>query len=208
MSSCSVTAAGDILFVCTSNGADEAGNVPAPSAPSFIAVNRQTGKLLWSDNSPGENILRGQWSSPAYAVMAGVPQVIFAGGDGWLYSFLASEGRDGKSQLLWKFDCNPKNAEWKDGGQGTRNSIVSTPVIHDGLVYIATGQDPELGEGPGIIWCIDPSKRGDVSPTLVFASPKAKQPLPHRRTKALNKELSEVELRQPQLGRYLEIHWQ
>jgi outer membrane protein assembly factor BamB len=196
MSSCSVTTAGDILFVCTSNGADDEGNVPAPRAPSFIAVNRRNGKLLWSDNSPGENILRGQWSSPAYTKLADVPQVIFAGGDGWLYSFLASEG-DGKSKLLWKFDCNPKGAEWKEGGQGTRNSIVSTPVIHDGLVYIATGQDPELGEGPGTVWCIDPSKRGDVSPTQVFVSPNAKQPLPHRRTKALNTEVREVELASP-----------
>jgi len=39
MADCSVTSAGDVLFVCTSNGVDEAHNgIPAPQAPSFIAV--------------------------------------------------------------------------------------------------------------------------------------------------------------------------
>ena len=88
MCSCSVTAVGDILFVNTSNGVDEGHtNLPAPSAPSFVAMDKNTGKVLWTDNSPGANMLHGQWSSPAYAVLGGVPQVIFGGGDGWLYSF-------------------------------------------------------------------------------------------------------------------------
>jgi hypothetical protein len=70
-------------------------------------VNRDTGKVVWTDNSPGANVLHGQWSSPAYGILAGVPQVLFGGGDGYLYSFLA-EGKDGKAELLWKFDCNPR----------------------------------------------------------------------------------------------------
>ena len=91
MCSCSVTAAGDLLLVSTSNGVDETHeNIPAPDAPSFIALDKHTGKLVWADNSPGRNILHGQWSSPAFAVLGGVPQAIFAGGDGWLYSFLAA----------------------------------------------------------------------------------------------------------------------
>ena len=66
MCSCSVTAAGDILFVNTSNGVDEShiNYIPAPEAPSFIAIDKNTGKVLWTDNSPGLNILHGQWSSP------------------------------------------------------------------------------------------------------------------------------------------------
>ena len=88
MSSCSVTAVGDLLLVNTSNGADcPHKRVPSPKAPSFIALDKLTGKLLWADNSPGNNILDGQWSSPAAAVLGGVPQAIFAGGDGWIYSF-------------------------------------------------------------------------------------------------------------------------
>ena len=41
-------------------------------------------------------------------------------------------------------------------------------MIYDGKVYIGVGEDPEHGEGVGHLWCIDPTKRGDVSPELVF----------------------------------------
>ncbi len=92
MCSCSVTAAGDWLFVNTSNGVDEGHvNLPAPTAPSFVCLDKKTGKVLWTDDSPGENVLHGQWSSPAYAVLGGVPQVIFGAGDGYVYSFDAAK---------------------------------------------------------------------------------------------------------------------
>ena len=98
MSACSVTTAGDTLFVCTSNGVDVEHNyIPAPDAPSFMALDKNTGKILWTDKSPGSNILHGQWSSPSYAVLGGQPQVIFGGGDGWLYSF--DPGRRRQRQL-------------------------------------------------------------------------------------------------------------
>ena len=167
MCSCSVTSYGDLLFVNTSNGLDESHlNLPAPDAPSFICMNKNTGEVLWTDKSPGKNILHGQWSSPAVGVFEGVPQALFAGGDGILYSFRADAGKDGKPELLWKFDCNPKTSKWVLGGEGTRNNLIATPVAYDGLVYIAVGQDPEHGEGEGHLWCIDPNKRGDISPTL------------------------------------------
>lgn len=191
MASCSVTALGDLLFVNTSNGVDESHDkIPAPQAPSFIALDKHTGRLVWADNSPGSNIIHGQWASPAAAVIDGVPQVIFPGGDGWLYSFLARATADNKPQLLWKFDCNPKNSEWKDGGRGDRAELVATPVIHNGLVYIATGHDPEFGEGPGILWCIDPRKRGDVSAEVVLD--RTGKPVPHRRLKAVDQQAGEV----------------
>ena len=168
MSSCSVTAVGDLLLVNTSNGADfPHKRVPSPKAPSFIALDKLTGKLLWADNSPGNNILDGQWSSPAAAVLGGVPQAIFAGGDGWVYSFRAAAGVGGKAELLWKFDANPKKAVWKTDGSGDRNNIVATPVVYDGRVYIAVGAEPDYGGSPGCLWCIDPTRRGDVSLELV-----------------------------------------
>ena len=167
MCSCSVTSFGDILFVNTSNGLDESHiNLPQPEAPSFIAMNKNTGEVYWTDKSPGANILHGQWSSPSVGILGGVPQAIFAGGDGWVYSFAANEGKDGSPELLWKFDANPKTSVWRLGGRGTRNNIIATPVIHEGLVYVAVGQDPEHGEGEGHLWCLDPNKRGDVSPQL------------------------------------------
>lgn len=148
----------DILFVNTSNGVDESHvNIPAPRAPSFLALDRKTGKVLWEDSSPARNILHGQWSSPAYGEIDGRKQVIFAGGDGWLRSFVPAGG-----ELLWKFDANPKESEWKQG-RGDRNNIIATPVIHNGNVYIAVGQDPEHGEGVGHLWAIDASGSGDVT---------------------------------------------
>jgi outer membrane protein assembly factor BamB len=187
MCSCSVSSYGDILFVNTSNGLDESHIIlPAPDAPSFIAMDKKTGKVLWTDRSPAENILHGQWSSPAIGVLGGVPQVIFAGGDGWVYSFKADEGKDGKPELLWKFDANPKESKWILGGRGTRNNIIATPVIYDGLVYVAVGQDPEHGEGQGHLWCINPHRRGDVSPQLAMKIEGDKRvPLPPRRLQAI-----------------------
>ncbi|MEN1680895.1 MAG: PQQ-binding-like beta-propeller repeat protein [Planctomycetota bacterium] len=190
MCACSVTAAGDVLLVNTGNGLDESDDLPAPEAPSFIALDKNTGEVLWKDNSPGENILHGQWSNATYAELGGpdgkkVAQAIFPGGDGWVYSFdLAGDGNGG-AKLLWKFDANPKDSVWVDGGRGTRNNIVGTPVVYNDLVYIAVGQDPEHGEGIGGLWCIDPTKRGDVSPELAYNSANPDKTIPHKRIQAV-----------------------
>ena len=194
MCSCSVTAVGDILYVNTSNGVDEAHeNLPAPSAPSFIALDKNTGKVIWTDNSPGSNVLHGQWSSPAYGVLGGVPQVIFGGGDGWLYSFLGDgSAKDGKPELVWKFDCNPKESKYVLGGRADRNHIIGTPVVYDGKVFVGVGEDPEHGEGVGHLWCIDPTKRGDVSSELAFNVNDLTKPIEHHRMQAVNTKAGEV----------------
>ncbi len=198
MCSCSVTSLGDLLFVNTSNGVDESHiNIPNVKAASFIAMDKNTGQLLWSDASPGANILHGQWSSPLVAELGGVPQVIFGGGDGWVYSFRADRGRDGKPELLWKFDANPKTSEWILGGRGTRNNIIATPVAHQGRVYVAVGQDPEHGEGIGHLWCIDPTKRGDTSPQLAVNISDRSKPIPHRRLQAVDEEEGEMAVDNP-----------
>lgn len=184
MCSCSVTAWGDYLLVNTGNGVDEGHKeLPQPSAASFLVCKRSTGEVLWTDNSPGDNVLHGQWSSPACGVLGGVAQAIYGGGDGWLYSF-ALEGENGKSKLLWKFDCNPKDSIYMLN-KATRNHLIATPVIYDGLVYVAVGEDPEHGEGQGHLWCIDPTKRGDVSPTLVYNMKDEKTPIEAKRLQAL-----------------------
>ncbi len=185
MCSCSVTGAGDSLFVITGNGVDE-GHISLPNAdaPSFLCIDKHNGSLFWSDNSPGANVLHGQWSSPSYAEIDGIPQAIFGGGDGWVYSFDA-RGENGKSKLLWKFDCNPKKSKYSLGGRADRNHIIGTPVIHDGLVYIAVGEDPEHGEGAGHLWCIDPSKRGDISSEIAVSLEDPDTPLPPRRNQAV-----------------------
>jgi len=190
--SCSVTALGKTLFVSTSNGVDEAHKAVAqPNAPSFLAMDKTTGEVLWSDRSPGSNIMHGQWSSPVCGALGGVDQVIFAGGDGWLYSFDA-KGDAGKSKLLWKFDCNPKTSKYALE-RATRNPLIATPVIYDGLVYLGVGEDPEHGEGNAHLWCIDPTRRGDASPTLVFNKKDPKTPIPYKREQACEPDKGDFE---------------
>lgn len=159
VSTCSPLVAGDLVFVCTGNGRDAEFKLPAPEAPSFVAIDKKTGEIKWHDNSPGDKILEGQWSNPAYAEVNGKPQVIFGGGDGWLRAFEPATGK-----LIWKFDCNPKKSEAKPGGRGTRNAIVATPVVYENKVYVGVGQNPEAGAGVGHLWCVDLTKTGDVSP--------------------------------------------
>lgn len=153
---------GDRLFVLTSNGVDESNTkVASPEAPSMICVDKNTGKLLWQKNYPGEGILDGQWSSPTIGEVNGQTQVYFPCGDGWLYALNAEDG-----EIIWKFDLNPKKTVFELGGTGERSFVVATAVFVDNSVIVATGQDPEDGEGVGNLWRIDATKKGDVSAEL------------------------------------------
>ncbi len=149
---------GDLVYVITSNGVDQNTERPkAPNAPSFLAVHKDSGKPAWSSNLPGDGILDLQFSSPAAATVDGVKEVLFAGGDGWLYGFEARKG-----ELLWKFDCNPKKSVFKPkSGVGNRNYLLASPVVVDGKVYIGVGRQPEDGPGVGHLWCIDITKKPD-----------------------------------------------
>jgi outer membrane protein assembly factor BamB len=148
---------GDLIYISTSNGQDESHvNIPSPKAPSIVAINKSSGKLVWEDNSVGERILHGQWASPTVGKIGGVDQVIMGEGDGWIRGYEALTGKK-----LWEFDSNPKDSVWPK----TRNEVISTAVVYDEKVYIANGQDPEHGEGVGHLYCIDATKRGDITAT-------------------------------------------
>ena len=152
MSASSPIIAGDLLFVITGNGVDtDKTGVPAPDAPSFVAINKKTGKVAWKDASPGTNILHGQWSSPAYGEIEGMPQVVFGGGDGWLRGFEPKSGRQ-----LWAFDANLPGVPVVQ-----RSFFVAMPVIAGGRIYVGTGANPEYSGGPGVLWCLAP-KSGRV----------------------------------------------
>jgi outer membrane protein assembly factor BamB len=155
MSNSSPVSWGDLIFLSTSNGQDESHvHIPSPKAPAIIAVNKITGKLVWEDNSVGDKILHGQWSTPTVGSIGGVDQVISGQGDGWIRGYEATTGKK-----LWEFDTNPKDSVWPK----TRNEVISTPVIYQNRVYIGNGQDPEHGEGVGHFYAIDATKRGDIT---------------------------------------------
>ena len=121
MANSSPVAFGDLIYISTGNGQDEShANVPAPRAPSVIAINKKTGKLAWEDNSVEDRVLHGQWSAPSVGRLGGVDQVVSAQGDGWVRGYEALTGKK-----LWEFDTNPKDSVWPK----TRNEIISTPVL-------------------------------------------------------------------------------
>jgi outer membrane protein assembly factor BamB/HEAT repeat protein len=159
---------GDLLMVSTSNGQNEGHTrVPSPRAPSLIAVDRHSGKVVWSAIGPGERVLHGQWSSPVAADVDGRMQVLFGGGDGWLRSYDAASGQE-----LWRFDGNPKGAPWNPRpGVLSRGAIIASPAFADGRVFVAMGQSPGHGNAPSLIHAVSPSGRGDVTKTgLVWTS--------------------------------------
>ena len=82
--------------------------------------------------------------------------MISAQGDGWVRGYEVATGKK-----LWEFDTNPKDAVWPKN----RNEVIGTPVVFEDKVYIANGQDPEHGEGVGHLYCIDATKRGDITQT-------------------------------------------
>lgn len=151
---------GDLVFVVTGQGTNpRTGKIKNPSAPSFLAVDRTSGKVRWQDGSPGSKILTGQWGSPGYGVVDGKPQVVFPGGDGWLYAFEPATGK-----LIWKFNCKAHEKASPEGEPETTFNLAAAPVVVDGRVYVAIGE-PEAGSGPGALRCIDARQSGDVTKT-------------------------------------------
>ncbi len=166
---------GDLVIALTGNGVIAgSGKLPKPNAPGIVAVNKLTGKVVWSSNIAGDKVIRGQWSNPTAATINGVTQILYAGGDGYMYGLNAKDG-----SLLWKFDCNPKSAKpYRPGGGGEQCFIIATPVVYDNKCYIAVGQEPEDGTGVGHLWCIDITKKPtnkelDLSPVNDNFDPKA-----------------------------------
>jgi len=73
---------------------------------------------------------------------------------------------------VWKFDCNPPDHKVDKDGKPIKypvaegpSEINATPVFYKNRVYVAVGQDPEHGEGVGILNCIDATQTGDITHT-------------------------------------------
>ena len=191
-SNCSVLIHGDLVYVCTSNGVDSSHRkVPSPLAPSLIALDKKTGRLVARDQEKiGTRLFHGMWSSPSLGVVNGKAQIFFGGGDGVCYAFEPAAPGDagGVLKKVWSYDCNPPGYKIKDGkpveyingdirerrkkgkveDDGScvgPSEIIATPVFHGNRVYVATGQDPLHGKGKGMLSCIDAAKTGDVTAT-------------------------------------------
>lgn len=176
-SNCSVLIVDDVIYTCTSNGQDWThSNIPSPNAPSFVALDKKTGKFLAEDEAHiGPHIFHGQWGSATLAVVNGRKLIVFGGGDGFCYAFdakLENPGDDGKMKIVWKYDCNPPEHKVDKTGKPFKypaaegpSEINATPVFYKNRIYVAVGQDPEHGEGVGNLTCIDATQTGDITKT-------------------------------------------
>jgi len=171
---------------------DEFRKPPAPDAPSLIVLEKKTGRLVAVDDAGiGPRLLHGQWSSPSLGKVGHKTLIFFGGGDGVCYAFEALSSvpdKPVKLKTAWSFDGNPP--EYKvfggldlithycrgdrrrsdtinksDGAFVGMSEIIATPVFHNNRVYIAIGRDPEHGRGKGALYCIDPTKTGDITTT-------------------------------------------
>jgi len=160
-----VLALGDLLMVGTSNGQNEGhSGVPAPRAPSLLAVNKHSGEVVWRAIGPGDGVLHGDWSSPVAVNVNGRIQVLFGGGDGWLRAYDAASGQE-----IWRFDGNPKDARWLPrAGVLSRGSIIASPAFADGRIFVAMGQSPGHGNGPSFVYAISPNGQGDVTKSAIL----------------------------------------
>ncbi len=144
-----------LVYVVTGNGGgltDPTHVVPAPGAPSFLAVDRFTGKVAWSSNAPGKDIIWMQGGSPAAMPERG--EVVFPGGDGCLYGFDAVSGKQ-----HWKADLNAIG--------GTRGLFFEcTPLVVKDTVIASLRHCIESGPQAGApLIAIKPGKPGEPAAT-------------------------------------------
>lgn len=156
----SMASHGKHLYVPAGNFYDP-GN---PPPPTLLCVRKDTGKIVWQD-PPTEEWTNGHYASPLVVEVGGRPQVIHSQRDGWVRSFDAETGK-----LIWTFDLNTKAARWDDRGREAWDYpryAVAPPVYASGRVYLAIGQaELQCGDDAGRIFCLDPTKTGDVSREL------------------------------------------
>ena len=120
-------------------------------------INKNTGKLVWEDNSVEDRILHGQWSTPVGR-----------------HDRRRRSGRLARRATAGCAATRPDRQE----AVGVRHQPEGFGLAEDAQradrarrssiedrVYIANGQDPEHGEGVGHFYAIDATKRGDITQT-------------------------------------------
>ena len=160
---------GDTVYVSTSNGVDWSHlNVANPRAPCLVALNKNTGELVGEEVSGiSKRIMHCNWSSPAFGKAGGRDILVFGAGDGRTYGFDPKPVWNEDEELnvlkeLWRVDCNAPHYRADKDGKRVKyatppgpSEVIGTPVLHEGKVYVTIGQDPEHGEGVGMLTCID-----------------------------------------------------
>jgi outer membrane protein assembly factor BamB len=174
VTSSSVTTDGKYIFVTTSNGVDWSHiNIPSPLAPCLVALDKETGALVGEEGvGIGERIMHCNWSSPGFVKHKDKPMVLFGAGDGFVYGFKPETVKDEEGfdilPEIFRYDGNLKKYRFNESGEPIKyatypgpSEFIATPVYHNGKIYVAIGQDPEHGEGVGLLSCISADATGE-----------------------------------------------
>jgi outer membrane protein assembly factor BamB len=173
------------IYVATSNGVDWTHvNVPSPRAPSFVCVDAKTGKYVAeipAAEKISEHTMHCNWSSPSFAKVNGRDMIFFGASDGFIYGMGSADERVEVARGVYelpvklKYDAVPKEYRFKEDGSPRKyaefdgpSELLATPVIVDNNLYCAIGQDPEHGEGLGMLSCIDVTQTGNLSGKAVW----------------------------------------
>lgn len=171
----SILLRGDFLYINTSNGLnDKHEMIPAPDAPSLIVLDKNTGRLVAQDDEKiGQKIFHSTWSSPALGQVNGRTLVFFCGGDGVCYAFdivkrIPATDTVQKLNRIWRFDCDPaapkENVhQYIRNRQESPSNIKSTPVFHNGRIYVTYGGDIWWGKNQAWLKCFDAGGTGDIT---------------------------------------------
>jgi outer membrane protein assembly factor BamB len=195
-SNCSILVRGDLLYVCTSNGCDWTHNqVANPKAPSVVVLDKRTGKLVARDDfGIGADIVHGQWTSLALGAVTGglsrfssdengtVPfrtLLFFGAGNGWMYAFEALDPNatplGGPPLLLknvWRFNGHPlaqtqDNVPLEHCHDTHSYEVTAMPVFYKERVYVTFTQEPYHNMMQGRLTCLDATKTGDVTRSVI-----------------------------------------
>ncbi len=168
---------GDFLYLNTCNGVNfKHIETNALNAPSLIALDKKTGRLVAKDNEHfGPRIFHSSWSSPSMGEVDGQKLVFFAGPDGILYAFEALSQTASRDQVqsfkkVWQFDCDPTAPKTNihnylnNRSEGPSLSF-GMPVFYKDRIYLTVGGDIWWGKRKSWLKCIDATKKGDITNT-------------------------------------------
>ncbi len=166
---------GDYLYLNTCNGVDYRHlETRSLDAPSLIALDKKTGRLVAKDNEHfGPRIFHSSWSSPAMGEVNGKKQVIFTGPDGIVYGFEALSQSVSRDKIytfnkIWQFDCDPTAPkenihDYLKNRNESPSNFMGMPVFYKNRIYVTGGGDIWWGKKEAWLKCIDASKTGDIT---------------------------------------------
>ncbi len=165
---------GDILYVNSGNGVDNSHAViRRPDAPSLIAFDKHTGRLVAKDGEHmGPNTIHGTWSSPSLGDVNGARRIFFGGGNGICYAFEALDpvAPAATFTCVWRFDGDPEGPkenvhDYLNSRDVSPSNIKGMPVFHENRVYFTVGGDIWWGKEQSWLKCIDATGEGDITVT-------------------------------------------